>query len=207
MPLTPSYCSLFCTLLVKFHIIFSRMQRVNQHARPSIIQVGCPTCCYQVCALDHANVGTADLDYSSGLCHRNAEMTSVLFCRVISSPHQEYRTDEGDKAATLGAQLGFKRSDSISALTQASERLFQSIMVVTKNDCLYCSVWDRKCLQVELCFFLVLESSLSKMFSDSTDILPRMIWYSRASLMSFLRSFNNSQFRSLSIAVTLDEYL
>ena len=36
-----------CTLLVKLHIIFSRMQRVNQHARPSIIQVGCPTCCYQ----------------------------------------------------------------------------------------------------------------------------------------------------------------
>ena len=38
------------------------MQGVNQHARPSIIQVGC--------ALDHANVGTADLDYSSGPCHR-----------------------------------------------------------------------------------------------------------------------------------------
>ena len=34
-----------CTLLVKLHIIFSRMQRVNQHARPSIIQVGCPTYC------------------------------------------------------------------------------------------------------------------------------------------------------------------
>ena len=60
-----------CTLLVKLHIIFSRMQRVKQHARPSIIQVGCPTCCYQVCALDHANVGTADLDKSSGPCHRN----------------------------------------------------------------------------------------------------------------------------------------
>ena len=43
-----------CTLLWKFHIIFSRMQSVNQHARPSIIQVGWPTCCYQVCALDHA---------------------------------------------------------------------------------------------------------------------------------------------------------
>ena len=60
------------TLLVKLHIIFARMQRVNQHARPSIIQVGCLTCCYQVCALDHANVGTADLDYSSVPCHRNA---------------------------------------------------------------------------------------------------------------------------------------
>ena len=60
-----------CALLVKLHIILSRMQRVNQHARHSIIQVGCPTCCYQVCALDHANVGTADLDYSSGRCHRN----------------------------------------------------------------------------------------------------------------------------------------
>ena len=31
-----------------------------------------PLCCYQVCALDHANVGTADLDYSSGPSHRNA---------------------------------------------------------------------------------------------------------------------------------------
>ena len=61
----------FCTLSVKLHIISSRMQRVNQQARPSIIQVGCPTCCYQVCALDHANGGTADLDYSSGPCHRN----------------------------------------------------------------------------------------------------------------------------------------
>ena len=42
-----------CTLLLKLHIICSRMQRVNLHARPSIIQVGCPICCYQVCALDH----------------------------------------------------------------------------------------------------------------------------------------------------------
>ena len=55
-----------CTLLVKLHIIFSRMQRVNQHARPFIIQVGCPTRCYQVCALDHANVGTADLNIAQG---------------------------------------------------------------------------------------------------------------------------------------------
>ena len=60
-----------CTLLVKLHIIFSKMQRVNQHARPSIIQVGCPTCCYQVCALDHANGGAADLNYGSEHCHRN----------------------------------------------------------------------------------------------------------------------------------------
>ena len=68
-----------CTLLVKLHIIFSRMQRVNQHARPSIIQVGCPTCCYQVCALDHANVGTADPDYRSGHCHRNG----CRLCRYV----------------------------------------------------------------------------------------------------------------------------
>ena len=39
--------------------------------RPSIIQVGCPTCCYQVCALDHAKGGAADLDYPSEPCHRN----------------------------------------------------------------------------------------------------------------------------------------
>ena len=42
------------TLLVKLYIICSRMQRVNLHARHSIIQVKRPTCCYQVCALDHA---------------------------------------------------------------------------------------------------------------------------------------------------------
>ena len=59
-----------CTLLVKLHIICSRMERVNLHARPSIIQVGCPTC-YQVCALDHAKGGTADLDYRSEPCHLN----------------------------------------------------------------------------------------------------------------------------------------
>ena len=68
-----------CTLLVKLHIIFSRMQRVNQHARPCIIQVGCPTCCYQVCALDHANGGTVDLDYSSGHWHRNESWGFVLW--------------------------------------------------------------------------------------------------------------------------------
>ena len=56
-----------CTLLVKFHIICSRMQRVNLHARRSITPVGCPTCCHQVCALDHAKGCTADLDYCSGV--------------------------------------------------------------------------------------------------------------------------------------------
>ena len=60
-----------CTLFVKLHIIFSRMQRVNQHARPSIIQVECRTCCYQVCALDHAKGGAPELDYQSEPCHRN----------------------------------------------------------------------------------------------------------------------------------------
>ena len=82
LPLTPSYCSWkknnlsvwmkeICSLLVKLHIIFFRMQRVHQHVRLPIIQVACPTCCYQVCALGHANVGTADLDYSLVPCHRN----------------------------------------------------------------------------------------------------------------------------------------
>ena len=47
------------------------MQRVNLHARPSIIQAGCPTCCYQVCALDHAKGGTADLDHPSKPCHHD----------------------------------------------------------------------------------------------------------------------------------------
>ena len=66
-----------CTLLVKLNIVFSRMQRVNQHARPSIIQVECPTRCYHVYALDHAKGGAADLDYHSGPCHRN-EITTKL---------------------------------------------------------------------------------------------------------------------------------
>ena len=68
-----------CTLLVKLHIIFSRMQRVNQHARPSIIQVGCPSCCYQVYALDHANGGAADLDYGSEHSHRNDYSKYYIF--------------------------------------------------------------------------------------------------------------------------------
>ena len=73
-----------CTLLTKLYIICSRMQRVNLHARPSIIQVGCTTCSYQVCALDHAKWGTADLDYHSEPCRRNAgvseQMTWFYIC-------------------------------------------------------------------------------------------------------------------------------
>ena len=56
------------------YILFApECKRVNLHARTSNIQVGHPTCCYQVCALDYAKGGTADLDYSLGPCHRNAE--------------------------------------------------------------------------------------------------------------------------------------
>ena len=73
-----------CTLLVKLHIIFSRMQRVNQHARPSIIQVGCPTCCYQVCALDHAKGGTPHLDYHSEPCHHNDTFVFSLRCPSVT---------------------------------------------------------------------------------------------------------------------------
>ena len=47
------------------------MQTVNLHARPSIKHVVRPTCCYQVCALDHAKGVTTDLDYHSEACHRN----------------------------------------------------------------------------------------------------------------------------------------
>ena len=52
--------------------------RVNLHARPSIIQLGCPTC-YQVCALDHAKGGTADLDYPLEPCHCNVTSISSGF--------------------------------------------------------------------------------------------------------------------------------
>ena len=74
-----------CILLVKLHIIFSRMQRVNQHARPSIMQMGCRTCCYQVCALDHAKGGAPDLDYQSGPWHHNAVVDDALAPRAVSS--------------------------------------------------------------------------------------------------------------------------
>ena len=71
-------------VLVKLHIICSRMERVNLHAKPSIIQVGCPTCCYQVCALDHAKGGTADLDHPSQRFHRNA-IIRIDFCVTFFS--------------------------------------------------------------------------------------------------------------------------
>ena len=96
-----------CTLLVKLYIICSGIQRVNLHARPHIIQVVCSTCCFQVCALDHAKgwgwggggcgcgcvcgwvggwVGgggggggcTADLVYRSEPCHRNKPCLDYL---------------------------------------------------------------------------------------------------------------------------------
>ena len=56
------------------------MQRVNLHARPSIMQVGCPTCCYHVCALDHVKRGTADLDHPSELCYRNGIIPTNEVC-------------------------------------------------------------------------------------------------------------------------------
>ena len=59
------------------------MQRVNLHARLSIRQVGCPTCCYQVCALDHAKWGTADLDYPSA-----AQSPAI----VMSDPHIQWKS-------------------------------------------------------------------------------------------------------------------
>ena len=83
-----------CTLLVKLHIIFSRMQRVDQHARPSIIQVGCPTCCYQVRPLDHANGGAADLNYGSEHWHRNVTIivldNGLDGAKPLSEPVLEY---------------------------------------------------------------------------------------------------------------------
>ena len=79
-----------CTLLVKLHIIFSRMQRVNQHARPSIIQVGCPTCCYQVGPLDHANGGAADLDYGSEHRHRNGKPLVTMLLSLSLCMHSNY---------------------------------------------------------------------------------------------------------------------
>ena len=74
-----------CTLLVKLYIICSRMQRVNLHARPSIIQVGCPTCCYQVCPLDHAKWGTAELGSHSQPCRRNAMCISHTFSYLLKN--------------------------------------------------------------------------------------------------------------------------
>ena len=62
--------SCFHSLLVKLHIICSSMQRVNLHARPSVIQVGYPTMLSGVCT-GPCKGGTADLDYPSKPCHHN----------------------------------------------------------------------------------------------------------------------------------------
>ena len=73
--------------------------RVNLHTTPFIIQVGCLTCCYQVCALDHAKGGgggTANLAHPSKACQRNVKcsnsylllqncITLLGFCTVHSS--------------------------------------------------------------------------------------------------------------------------
>ena len=72
------------------------MQRVNLHARPSIIQAGCPTCCYQLCALNHAKVGDADLDYPSEPCHRNVYIGRIecsllcIHCLFILYVYEKY---------------------------------------------------------------------------------------------------------------------
>ena len=44
-----------------------------------LIQMGCPTCCYQVCTQDHAKRGPRDLDYPSKPCHR------TRICACISA--------------------------------------------------------------------------------------------------------------------------
>ena len=55
---------------------------------PSIIQVGCPTCCYQVCALNHAKVGNADPGYPSEPCHRNVLSRAQSKLRLCSANHR-----------------------------------------------------------------------------------------------------------------------
>ena len=70
-----------CTLLVICYISFASECKELSASRPSIIQVGCPACCYQVCALNHAKVGDADLDYPSEPCHRNVH-TKLKMCTV-----------------------------------------------------------------------------------------------------------------------------
>ena len=47
-------------------------------------------------------------------------------------------------------------------------------------------------VSIESYFFLVLGSVLNKIFSATTDILSRMIWYNRDSLMAFPWSFNST---------------
>ena len=123
-----------CTLLVKLHIIFSRMQRVNQHARPSIIQVGCATCCYQVCLLDHANVGTADLGYSSGPCQRNVgsssskglwqPRSSATKGRALRNPRllSGYQRRTAAEGPTLATAQGPKTGHSPISYVQDSNR-------------------------------------------------------------------------------------
>ena len=117
-----------CTLLVKLHIIFSRMQRVNQHARPSIIQVGCPTCCYQVCALDHANGGAADLDYGSEHCHRNV-------CLVLTWDLM-WMTRMGNNG-TAGSISERRHSSLVLYHWSSQPRIFRHLMLP-----LLCNYWN-----------------------------------------------------------------
>ena len=70
------------TELVKISAAHSTKSRFI--ARPSIIQVGCPTCCYEVCALNHAKWDTADLDYPSEPCHRDAASQLCYKLSMIS---------------------------------------------------------------------------------------------------------------------------
>ena len=54
------------------YILFSpECKELTSMLDPLLYRWGCPTCCYQVCALDHANGGAADLDYGSEHWHRN----------------------------------------------------------------------------------------------------------------------------------------
>ena len=67
------------------------MQRVNLHARPSIIQVGCPTRCHQVCALNHAKVSDTDLDYPSEPCHCNVSIAKLHLPWITPAICKMYR--------------------------------------------------------------------------------------------------------------------
>ena len=73
------------------------MQGVSLHARPSIIQVGCPTSCYQVCALNHAKGGNADLDYPPEPCYRNEKCVSLI--EITVNPIKYFNIHVNDRVS------------------------------------------------------------------------------------------------------------
>ena len=91
-------CELNCHFTQMISWVFESrksVQRVNLHAIDPLIQVGCPICCYQAGAQDHAKQGPRVLDYPSKpcLCNRTCACISAsvlvkpVFIQHMQSGH------------------------------------------------------------------------------------------------------------------------